>query len=107
MARIPTIPAAGLALCASVAAGAVKSAPAEPGEQEDYAFLVKHMPDKDRGTVGEDYLRKNVRLARQAWLEAPWRDSVPREVYLEYILPYSSIGEEVDDFRPMFRESLR
>ena len=90
--------AAGI-LCVSARASAAPSAERDA----DYEFLVRHMPAKDRGVVGEDYLRRNVALAREAMREAPWRDAVPREIFLEYVLPYSSIGEDVDDWRGTFR----
>ena len=72
----------------------------------DYAFLVKHMPAKDRTSVSEAYLRANVALAREARRTAPWRDTITDEIFREYVLPYSSIGEEVDDWRPLFREKF-
>ncbi len=73
---------------------------------DDYAFLVKYMPEKDRGVVSEAYLRQNVTLAQEALKTAPWRATIPTEIYREYILPYSSIGEEVDDWRPLFRKTF-
>lgn len=71
---------------------------------DDYAFLVKYMSAKDRGKVSEEYLRANVALAREALRAAPWRETVTKEIFREYILPYSSIDEEVDDWRPLFRK---
>jgi len=73
---------------------------------DDYAFLVKHMPAKDRATVGEAYLRANVALAQEARKSAPWRDTIPDSIFREYVLPYSSIGEDVDDWRPLFRRKF-
>ena len=73
---------------------------------DDYEFLTAHMPAADRGRVSEDYLRKTVTLAQQARREAPWRDTITDEIFREYILPYSSIGEDVDDWRPLFREKF-
>lgn len=91
---LSTCLALGVALAASAAS------------LDDYAFLVKYMPEKDRGTVSEAYLRKNVALAQEARKTAPWRETITDEIYREYILPYSSIGEEVDDWRPLFREKF-
>ena len=91
---LSTCLALGVALAASAAS------------LDDYAFLVKYMPEQDRGTVSEAYLRKNVALAQEARKTAPWRETITDEIYREYILPYSSIGEEVDDWRPLFREKF-
>lgn len=72
----------------------------------DYDFLVKYMPEKDRGKVSEEYLRTNVKLAREALEAAPWRDMVSDELFREYVLPYSSIGEDADEWRALFREKF-
>jgi hypothetical protein len=69
----------------------------------DYAFLVRHMPAKDRGVVSEAYLRANVALAQEARRAAPWRETITDEIFREYVLPYSSVQEEVDDWRGLFR----
>jgi len=89
-----------------VMAAMALAAVSAPASDEDYAFLVRHMPAKDRGAVSEDYLRRNVALAQEARRTAPWRDTISDEVFREYVLPYSSIGEEVDDWRPLFREKF-
>ena len=94
-----------LAICAALM-GAFLSACRDTAERDDYAFLVEHMPEKDRGKVGEEYLRENVRLAREALAAAPWRDTIPENVFREYILPYSSINEDADDWRAPFREKF-
>ena len=78
----------------------------ENKEMDDYTFLKTYMPEKDRATVSEAYLRKNVALAQEARATAPWRDQLTDEIFREYILPYSSIGEDVDDWRPLFREKF-
>ena len=88
-----------LAMLAAHASGAAE-------EDGDYAFLVRHMPEKDRGMVNEEYLRANVKLAQEARRAAPWRDTITDAVFREYVLPYSSIGEDVDDWRPLFREKF-
>lgn len=73
-------------------------------EEDSYAFLVRHMPEKDRAVVGEDFLRETVALAEEARRTAPWRAEITDELFREYILPYSSIGEDPDAWRPEFRK---
>lgn len=96
---------AALLCLACATADATAPATAE-APLDDYTFLVKHMPEKDRGTVSEEYLRRNVALAQEARRTAPWRNTITDEIFREYVLPYSSIGEEVDDWRPLFREKF-
>ena len=63
------LPVKALLMSAAFAAFAAFSAGAE--EDGDYAFLVRHMPTKDRGVVSEAYLRANVKLAQEARRTAP------------------------------------
>lgn len=101
--------AAALACClaaASLSRAAVQEAKPSADADGDYEFLVKYMPRKDRGKVSEEYLRANVALAREARRTAPWRDSITDEIFREYVLPYSSVDEEVDDWRPLFRQKF-
>ena len=100
-------------LAMALAALAVAARTAEAGTQArdeavaaDVAFLEKYMPEKDRAIVDRDYLRRNAALAREAYESAPWRGTVPDEIYREYILPYSSIAEYPDDWRPLFCEKF-
>jgi len=44
-------------------------------------------------------------LAQKIREEAPW--SVPDDIFKNYILPQTSIGEECDDWRPVFYEKFR
>ncbi len=94
-----------LFVLASLAVGAVY-ADADDAKLGNYAFLVKYMPEKDRANVSEAYLRKNTSLAEQARREAPWGATITDEIFREYILPYSSIGEDVDDWRGLFRDKF-
>lgn len=73
---------------------------------DDFTFLKSNMPIRDRGKVSDEYLRANVKLAREALEAAPWKDTIDEETFREYILPYSSIGEGVDDWRPIYRETF-
>ncbi len=90
--------------CATLAIGVF--ADVEDAKLSNYEFLVKYMPEKDKAAVSEEYLRKNVAFAELARREAPWRATITDEIFREYILPYSSIGEDVDDWRALFREKF-
>lgn len=68
-----------------------------------FAFLKANMPPQDVGRVSDEYLRENVELAEEARATAPWRDQLTDEIFREYVLPYSSIGEDADAWRPVFR----
>lgn len=68
-----------------------------------FAFLKANMPAQDVGIVSDEYLRENAELAEEARESAPWRDQLTDEIFREYVLPYSSIGEDADAWRPVFR----
>ena len=70
----------------------------------DLEFLVRYQPDAHKGVVSEEVLRENVALAQEARASALWKAQLTDDLYREYILPYTVIDEEVDRWRPMFRE---
>lgn len=47
---------------------------------------------------------ENLRLATEARERAPW--SVPDEIFLNYVLPDTSVGEPRDEWRALFREKF-
>lgn len=86
---------------------AAQTALADSGSLQERAwkFLCENMPEQDRGKVPEAYLRENCRLALEV-RDMPWSRDVPEEIFLNNVLPYSSVGEEVDAWRPLFREKF-
>lgn len=76
-------------------------------EREDVCFLVANMPLRDLRTLTADYLLENVRYARKAMTEAPWKDKVSKEIYQEYVLPYANLTEKRETWRKEFYEKLK
>ena len=62
-------------------------------------FLVEHMPDADRSSLGTEFLRENLDLAFQARTNFPWAASVPEELFLNDVLPYAVFDEPRDPWR--------
>lgn len=73
-------------------------------EREGMEFLIENMPQRDLKSLKADYLLENCHIAYKAWREAPWKDKVPKEIFLNEILPYASINEKRDDWRKDFFE---
>lgn len=71
-------------------------------EKKAWKFLCENMPEQDRGKVSEKYLQENLRLALAVRGNLPWTRDVPDELFLNAVLPYASIGEEIDVWRPVF-----
>ncbi len=84
----------------------LEQALAEVPSEQRFAmeWLVARMPERDRTEVEAAFLLEHVDEAYQAWQSAPWRDLVPREIFLDAILPYASISERRDAWRDPMRE---
>ncbi|MBL9119902.1 MAG: transglutaminase domain-containing protein [Phycisphaerae bacterium] len=74
----------------------------EPEMRPGMAFLVATMPERDRTTLGAEFLLTNTRLAYGAWRGAPWGHEVPEAMFLQYVLPYVNLNERRDDWRADF-----
>ena len=73
-----------------------------PQERQGLIFLRENMPASDRGVLKSDFLIENTRLAYQAMGEVPWGKKIPREIFLNDILPYASLNERRDNWRADF-----
>ena len=82
-------------------------AKAPDDQKEGMRFLVAYMPQRDLTSLSADYLLNNNRLAYQAWNEAPWRDKVSKERFLNDVLPYAMINERRDDWRADFYKRFK
>lgn len=75
-------------------------------QREGMEFLVKHMPDRDRRNVTAKYLLEEVDLAYQAWDASPWKAQLPKEIFLNNVLPYCNINEGREIWRKQFRDQF-
>lgn len=69
-----------------------------PDETECSAFLEAH----PHGNVSREFLQKNIRLALAGIQNRPWKNSVPDEIFLTGVLPYSSAEETPEFWRERF-----
>ncbi|BDI29312.1 hypothetical protein CCAX7_13630 [Capsulimonas corticalis] len=83
-------------------ADALNQTPA--AQREGMEFLIANMPRRDLRTLTSGFLLKNVALAYDAWDHSPWRDQIPKAVFLNDVLPYASLNEERDGSRKELRE---
>ncbi len=81
---------------------AVQSLDAKHRDAAD--FLLTHMPEHDLRELSPALFTENLLLAEEAMAAAPWRTKVPRDVYLNDILPYASVNERRDNWRRVLRE---
>ena len=67
-------------------------------------FLVEGMPSKDLKALKKDFLIENLSLALKAREQFKWAKAVPEEVFLNDVLPYASLDETRESWRPEFYE---
>ena len=53
----------------------------------------------DADTIRSDDMLINIDLAFSQWQTRPWSSTYSEEVFYEYILPYRSVGEPLQDWR--------
>ena len=65
------------------------------------------MPYHDLKVLTSDFLLDNVQFAYKAWHASPWKEDVPKEIFLNDILPYASINERRDNWRHSFYKRFK
>ena len=72
-------------------------------QREAMRFLLENMPDTDLQTLSAAYLSEQVTLAYQALAGASWQASIPKEIFLNDVLPYACLNEARDNSRRVLR----
>lgn len=80
---------------------ALRAAP--PSQRKGLRFLVEHMPDRDLQTLSARFLLENAAEAYEAFAQAPWRERISEELFLNDILPYATLTEPRDGSRALLR----
>lgn len=73
-------------------------------QREGMKFLIENMPFVDLRSLSAAFLLEQVSLGYEALATAPWGKDIPPEVFLNDILPYSSLNEKRDGSRRKLRE---
>ncbi len=65
-----------------------------PDTQRDgMQFLVENMPPADLRSLSARFLLDHVALVYDAFARAPWHERVPKEIFLNDVLPYACLSE--------------
>ena len=80
---------------------ALAKVPAE--QREAMRFLIENMPPVDLVSMKADFLLTHVAQAYHDLAAVPWAKQIPREIFLNDILPYASLNERRDDTRTRIR----
>lgn len=81
---------------------ALTEVPAE--QREGMQFLIENMPLVDLSSLKADFLLTHVAQSYKDMAAAPWAKQVPKEIFLNDVLPYASLNECRDNGRPKLRE---
>jgi hypothetical protein len=71
-------------------------------EAQCLEYLIANMPQTDLESLTGEYILQNVRLALAARHDNHWAEAVPWDIFLDYVLPYASLTEPRDPWRPLF-----
>lgn len=77
---------------------------ATPEQRAAMAFLLEHLPVRDRITLSLGFLLQNVEQAFAARAAVPWGKELPQELFLGYVLPYAQANETREDWRTGFMD---
>nr|WP_319397692.1 transglutaminase-like domain-containing protein [uncultured Carboxylicivirga sp.] len=73
------------------------------GEQQEAAkFLIRYMPERDLKTLDFEFLTENIDYAYIAREEFPWAKDLDKDIFFNEVLPYASLNERRDRWRPDF-----
>ena len=70
--------------------------------REGMRFLISNMPERDLRSLKSEFLVENVNLAYDAYEKSKWREQIPKDVFLNNVLPYANINENRDRWRKDF-----
>ncbi|MBS2100744.1 transglutaminase-like domain-containing protein [Carboxylicivirga linearis] len=73
------------------------------GEQQEAAkFLIRYMPERDLKILDFEFLTENIDYAYIAREEFPWAKDLDKDIFFNEVLPYASLNERRDRWRPDF-----
>ena len=73
-------------------------------QREGMKFLIENMPAVDLQSLKADFLLNHVAGAYEVMAGVPWTSKVPKDIFLNDILPYASLNEARDGGRQKVRE---
>ncbi|MCP4377279.1 MAG: hypothetical protein GY794_14020 [bacterium] len=76
-------------------------------QKEGVRFLIAYMPKRDLTSLSSGFLLGHVDWAYRAWRQSPWKDRVPKELFLNDVLPYASVNERRDNWREDFYKRFK
>lgn len=76
-------------------------------QRQGMQFLIAYMPEHDLQSLSAEFLLSHVQSAYHAWDQAPWKERIPQDIFLNDVLPYASINERRDAWRADFYQRFK
>ncbi len=57
--------------------------------------------------IGNELIEKNISKAIDDWHKYPWNKNIPKNIFLNYLLPYKIFDENPEDWRSYFYEKYK
>lgn len=73
-------------------------------QQEAMAFLKANMSSKDLKHLPDSFLLEHIQYAFEAKDQVVWGNEIPKEIFFNYVLPYSNVDETRESWRKVFYE---
>ncbi len=80
--------------------------PAGSLEHDAAQWILAWLPDSDLASMDLMLLQEHVTLSCRAYRESPWRDSLPRETWLHFVVPHRVSQEPLQPWRRLMAEEL-
>jgi hypothetical protein len=71
--------------------------------KDSISLAPKEVITKDSEVIQASFLIKNIELAYQSWKQNPWSSSYDFKTFCEYILPYRSLTEPLENWRSEYQ----
>ena len=75
-------------------------------ERDAAEWVLAWLPLADCTRADLALLREHVEVAAESYREAPWREALPRELWLRYVVPHRVSQEPAQAWRRVFRDAL-
>lgn len=75
-------------------------------EHEAATWILAWLPLSDLADLTLPLFREHVELAAESYRESPWRDELPHELWLHFVVPHRVSQEPAQAWRQRFRDEL-
>lgn len=67
--------------------------------KEGLQFLLENMPERDLKNLNEKFLLENLEYSYKVLDSVKWGKRIPKDIFLNYVLPYANLHERRDNWR--------